>query len=55
MRFHKQGIPEGKIKSGRIVKRASGWYLCLFIDAPPNRIPTLGTARSGLIQALRIS
>ena len=23
----------GRIKSGRIVKRASGWYLCLFIDA----------------------
>ena len=33
LRFHKQDIPEGKIKCGRIVKRASGWYLCLFIDA----------------------
>ena len=33
IRFHKQDIPEGKIKCGRIVKRASGWYLCLFIDA----------------------
>lgn len=33
MRFHKQEVPEGKIKCGRIVKRASGWYLCLFIDA----------------------
>lgn len=33
VRFHKQDIPEGKIKCGRIVKRASGWYLCLFIDA----------------------
>lgn len=31
MRFHKMPIPEGKIKSGRIVQRASGWYLCLFI------------------------
>lgn len=33
LRFHRQNIPEGKIKCGRIVKRASGWYLCLFIDA----------------------
>ena len=31
VRFHKQDIPEGRIKCGRIVKRASGWYLCLFI------------------------
>jgi IS605 OrfB family transposase len=33
VRFHKQDLPVGKIKCGRIVKRASGWYLCLFIDA----------------------
>lgn len=33
VRFHRQEIPEGKIKCGRLVKRASGWYLCLFIDA----------------------
>lgn len=33
LRFHKQDIPKGKIKCGRIIKRASGWYLCLFIDA----------------------
>jgi len=32
-RFHKQELPEGKIKRGRIVKRASGWYLQLTIDA----------------------
>lgn len=39
VRFHKQPLPSGRIKSGRIVKRASGWYLCLFIDAQPQRIP----------------
>lgn len=33
LRFHKQDIPTGKIKCGRIIRRASGWYLCLFIDA----------------------
>ena len=33
VRFHKQELPEGKIKCGRAIKRASGWYLCLWIDA----------------------
>lgn len=32
VKFHKQTVPEGKIKGGRAIKRASGWYLCLFID-----------------------
>jgi len=48
VRFHKQEIPEGKIKCGRIVKRASGWYLCLFIDAEPNTIPRTGYGRIGI-------
>jgi IS605 OrfB family transposase len=32
VRFHKQELPEAKIKCGRILKRASGWYLCLWMD-----------------------
>lgn len=48
VRFHKQSLPEGKIKSGRIVKRASGWYLCLFIDAEPNTIEATGSAWVGI-------
>lgn len=48
VRFHKQELPEGKIKCGRVVRRASGWYLCLFIDAEPNAIPTTGTAAVGI-------
>ena len=32
LRFHKQDLPDAKIKCGRIVKRASGWYLCLWFD-----------------------
>ncbi len=32
LRFHKQGLPAGKIKCARIVRRPSGWYLCLWID-----------------------
>jgi putative transposase len=39
LRFHKQDVPEGKIKCGRIVQRASGWYLCLFIEANTKTIP----------------
>jgi putative transposase len=32
VRFHKQELPDAKIKRGRIVKRASGWHLCLWLD-----------------------
>lgn len=38
IRFHKMDIPAGDIKCGRIIKRASGWYLCLFIDADPTPV-----------------
>ena len=42
LRFHRQDIPAGKIKCGRLVKRASGWYLCLFIDAERKAIVRTG-------------
>jgi len=48
VRFHKQEIPEGKIKCGRLVKRASGWYLCLFIDAQPKVIERLAFGQIGI-------
>jgi len=32
VRFHKQELPDAKIKCGRILKKASGWYLCLWLD-----------------------
>lgn len=48
VRYHKQKIPVSKIKCGRIVKRASGWHLCLFIDAEPNRIPVAGEGMVGI-------
>jgi putative transposase len=47
-RFHKQDIPDGKIKCGRIVKRASGWYLCLFIDADAKAIPGKAHGKIGI-------
>ena len=33
IKFYKQELPNGKIKLGRIIKRPSGYYLCLWIDA----------------------
>jgi putative transposase len=48
VRFHKMDIPDGKIKCGRMVKRASGWYLCLFIDAEPRKIERVGYGKIGI-------
>jgi transposase len=48
VRFHKMDIPDGKIKCGRMVKRASGWYLCLFIDAEPRKIERTGYGEIGI-------
>ena len=48
IRFYKQYIPVGTIKCGRIIKKASGWYLCLFIDASPNSIPRVSNGQVGI-------
>lgn len=32
VKFFKQELPVAKIKCGRILKKASGWYLCLWLD-----------------------
>jgi transposase len=48
VRFHAQALPQGRIKSGRLIKRASGWYLCLFIDAQPQAIPPSGDRAIGI-------
>ena len=48
VRFHAQDLPQGRIKCGRIVRRASGWYLCLFIDAQPQAIPHTGDGAIGI-------
>lgn len=44
VRFHKQNLPIARIKCGRIVKRASGWYLCLCFDC----VPTLSVQDTNL-------
>ena len=48
LKFHKQDIPKGVIKCGRIIKRSSGWYLCLCIEAEPNKIPKTGNGKIGI-------
>jgi transposase len=48
VRFHKMQLPEGRIKCGRMVKRASGWHLCLFMDAEPKKIERIGTGVIGI-------
>lgn len=48
VRYHKQEVPAGKIKCGRIVKKASGWYLCLFIDAEPNPVLRVADGQIGI-------
>ena len=48
LRFHGQDVPAGKIKCARIVKRASGWYLCLFIDAERAAIVSTGDGMIGI-------
>lgn len=48
LKFHKQAIPAGRIKCSRIVRRATGWYLCLFIEAEPNAIPVVANGAVGI-------
>lgn len=48
VRFHKMVIPEGRIKCSRMVKRASGWYLCLFIDVAPQPIERMASGMIGI-------
>ena len=48
VRFHKMVLPDGRIKCGRIVKRASGWYLCIFIDAEPKPIERIAFSKIGI-------
>lgn len=48
VRFCKQAIPEGHIGQFRLVKRVSGWYACLFIQADSNCIPRAASGQVGI-------
>lgn len=47
-RFHRMTIPEGPIKCARMIKRASGWYLCVAIDAEPKSIDRKAGGQIGI-------
>jgi putative transposase len=48
VRFHPQDIPDGHVGAARLVKRASGWYLCLFVHAEPAPIQVTGDGEVGI-------
>lgn len=48
VKFHKQEIPQGEIKHGRLVRRPSGWYFCLFINAEPDAVQRTASGQIGL-------
>lgn len=48
LRYHAQEIPPGHVKGGRLVRRASGWYLCLFIEADSRQIPHVSNGEVGI-------
>jgi putative transposase len=48
IKFHKQKLPEGKIKCGAIVKRSDNWYLCLVIDAERQPIERKSNNKVGI-------
>ncbi|MGE5241188.1 MAG: RNA-guided endonuclease InsQ/TnpB family protein [Bacteroidota bacterium] len=48
VRYHKDILPEGKIKACRLLKKASGWHLAVCIDAEPIAIPRAGCGAVGI-------
>lgn len=48
VRFHKQFIPQGHIGQFRVIKRASGWYACLFIQTDPVAAPRVASGVIGI-------
>lgn len=48
LRVHRQDVPAGHCGYARIVKRASGWYLCLFIQTAPRPIQRVADGEVGI-------
>lgn len=48
VRFHKQSVPEGHIGQFRLLKRASGWHACLFIQTESEAIERVANDRIGI-------
>lgn len=48
VRYHKDMLPDGRIKACRLLKKASGWHLAVCIDAEPNAIARVASGRIGI-------
>ncbi len=48
IRYHKDSLPEGKIKACRLLKKASGWHLAVCIDAEPESISCVSNGEIGI-------
>jgi len=48
VRFHRQEIPAGRITGARLIRRSSGWYFSLFVEASPRSIPVLSSGEIGI-------
>jgi len=53
VRFHKMELPAGRIKCARLCRRASGWHLCLFIEAEPRAIQRTAHGMIGIDPGFR--
>lgn len=48
IRYHRDNLPEGKIKACRLLKKASGWHLAVCIEAEPNAIKRVANGQIGI-------
>ena len=48
IRYHKQTIPDANITSSRLVKRADGWHLCMFVATSRKAITRVANAEVGI-------
>jgi putative transposase len=48
VRYEKQSLRPGRVSYARIVRRASGWYACLFVNIEPADIPSLLNGAIGI-------
>lgn len=48
VRYHRDTLPDGKIKACRLLRKASGWHIAVCLDAPPASIPRVGQGAVGI-------
>ena len=48
IRYHRDALPDGKIKACRLLKKASGWHLAVCIEAQPTAIARTANGQIGI-------